>query len=492
MGIVWRTLLPAFLLLAPSQAQDKLAPLFRALQRSDLTQALTLLEKGPKPKGETALEAARRFFALATSPGRSREQAKLGLKGALKILQGAIPSSLKHEKIDLSFRTALELGKVILEGRPASHSPEELAALEALQAAHMYALGMEGERKREALKEVDLLLLPLCRKLRHTMEVVRYARELLELPISPGERRRTRDALGEALLALNRPKEAFTYLQDKIRENPSDPNLIYPLAKGLFRSSAQKSLDLLFPVIGKDPARKDRKTWTQCLDLFYKAFRAIPKRKDPGLSLVKQHRVLIPLPRMWGHASWAPGFRAYRKEGTRPGKVYGGKLRIQVMIPFSKGWVPSRRPPGDLVRWRNTAIALRRGGKGPAIVLYWFGPDLFYWYGTTPRRSGVTGKGSRGDSKGGIASLVSKLCYGPGARKRGLRFKPVTPLPYSLGVQSGVTKRAWIRARTIYQEYFFSAGQVTLEVLLKIRKEDAQLLGPELRWCLRNIRLVKK
>ena len=298
--------------------------------------------------------------------------------------------------------------------------------------------------------------------------------------------------MGEALLALNRPREAYTFLRDKVREHPSDPELIYPLAKGLRRSSPETALNLLFPVLGKDPDRRAREAWTSCLDLFYKTFRTLPKKKDPRLSLIKQHRIRLPLPRIWGHASWRPGFRAYRKEGTHPGKTYEGKLKIQVMVPFSKGWVPSHTPPAELARWRNVALTMRRGKKGPVIVLYWFGPDLFYWYGTSPRRSGVTGKGARGDSKGGIASLVAKLCYGPGARKRGLRFKPITPLPYSLGIQSGVTRKAWIRGRDIYQEYFFSAGQVTAEILLKVQKEDAKLLGPELRWCLKNICLVRR
>ncbi len=475
------------------RSQDgRLAPLMSALKAGDLGEALALLEKGPRPKGVQALEAARRLVDLSTGKVRARGEARKGLEGAVKILQGAIPSTLKHEKAALAFKAAFELGKLILSGRPVPHSPDQVAALTALQEAHRHALALPGMEGREALKKVDLLLLPLCRKMGHTMEVARYARELLGLSLSTRERRGVRDALGEALLALNRPKEAYTYLKDKIREHPTDPELIFPVAKGLFRSSPQTTLELLLPVLGKDPDRRVEKTWTACLDLFYRAFRVLPKKKPPLYDLIRQHRILLPLPRIWGHASWRPGFRAYRKEGTHPGKVYEGKMKIQVMVPFSKGWYPTHTPPPELSRWRNAALVLRKGKKGPVLVLYWFGPDLFYWYGTTPRRSGVTGKGALGDSKGGIASLVSKLCYGPGARKRGLRFKPVTPLPYSLGIPSGVTKKAWIRGRTIFQENFFSLGQVTAEVLLRVEKKDAKLLGPELRWCLRNIRILRR
>ncbi len=476
-----------------ARAQDsRLEPCMNALKAGNLGEALALLGKGPRPKGVQALEAARRLVELSTGGGRARGEARKGLEAAVKILQGAIPSTLKHEKAALAFKAAFELGSLILSGRPDPHSPGQVAALTALQEAHRHALALPGMEGKEALKKVDLLLLPLCRKMGHTMEVARFSRELLGLSLSARERRNTRDALGEALLALNRPKEAFTYLKDKVREHPSDPELIYPVAKGLYRSSPRTTLELLLPVLGKDPDRREEKTWRACLDLFYRTFRVLPKKKPPLYDLIRQHRILLPLPRIWGHASWRPGFRAYRKEGTHPGKVYEGKIKIQAMIPFSKGWYPTHTPPPELSRWRNAALVLRKGKKGPVIVLYWFGPDLFYWYGTTPRRSGVTGKGARGDSKGGIASLVSKLCYGPGARKRGLRFKPVTPLPYSLGIPSGVTKKAWIRGRTIFQENFFSVGQVTAEVLLRVERKDAKLLGPELRWCMKNLRMVRR
>ncbi len=474
------------------QAQGESSPLLRALRAGDLPEALALLEKGPKPKGVQALEAARRFLELSRGRGPGKALGRRSLEASVEILQGAIPSRMKHEKASLAFQAGFALGRLILAGRPAPHTPDQVAALTALQGAHQHALLLPGEEGRAALKAVDLALLPLCRQMGHTMEVVRYARELLQLPLSPQERRSTRDTLGEALLALNRPKEAYTYLKDKIREHPRDPELIYPVARGLYRSSRQTTLELLLPVLGRDPTRGERKTWTACLDLFYRTFQSLPRKKPPVVDLVKQHRIRLPLPRIWGHESWRPGFRAYRKEGTHPGKVYEGKIKLQVMVPFSKGWTPAHIPPAELARWRNAALVLRRGRKGPVIVLYWFGPDLFYWYGTTPRKSGVTGKGARGDSKGGIASLVSKLCYGRGARKRGLRFKSISPLPYSLGIPSGVTRKAWLRGRTIFQENFFSLGQVTAEVLLRVEKKDAELLGPELRWCLGNIRIVRK
>ncbi len=322
-------------------------------------------------------------------------------------------------------------------------------------------------------------------------ELAEVSREALKFPLKESERFLAEKCLGEALIKLGKTKEALETLAPIISKDPSNPLIIEPLARKMVDYAPSLTLDLLLPVIRAEPGWKQRKAWQNSLRLFYKAFSMASPKREPKALLARKNRVFLPLPKKWNHAIWEPGYRVWRPEGIGPSRVYSGKKKIRVFIPFSAGWRRLKAPPNELSRWRNSPFAISRGRNGPFFVLYWFGPDVKYWYGTTPRIKGVTGKAVKGSTKTGIVSLVSKYCYNKAARERNMRFYPAAPLRFSLGIKSGVIKKAWKRKAWIYDERFFSVGRITCETTLKIMKKDVEKLGPELSWLYRNVKVVK-
>jgi len=322
------------------------------------------------------------------------------------------------------------------------------------------------------------------------VEASRLCRQLLESDLSDALRAEIRGCLGFALLRLKKVSDALPYLGDYVARAPTDPAHVLPVASALPRSHAAEICGMLQPVIAQAPRQGDT-SWTEALGVFYACLTPRAARKSAVASLLGPNVVEVPVPTQWGGQTWRSGYRQWRPYGQNPGKVGSGKQGIRALLPFSKGWHKTGQPPAELRRWGRAPIVFQRGTDGPTLVVYWFAPDLGYWYGSTPRTQGVTGKTVRGFNKGGIARLVADIAYGEDHKSLGGRPRSTRPLPFKLGLGSGQLRKAWRVGDVLYDETFFSIGQVTGEVLMRIRAADVDVLEPELRWLYRNLRVTK-
>ena len=182
------------------------------------------------------------------------------------------------------------------------------------------------------------------------------------------------------------------------------------------------------------------------------------------------------------------GYRVYLPDYTDRGKKYGGRHALTAVLPASNGWSSGSTLPPELLRWRNVAYTLTGGGgsRGPILAVYWFGPHLNYWYGTTSAEKGVTSKTVRGFNRAAIANLVSKTVYKTDARRRGFKFVKSSPFKFRPAVGESI-RRQWRLGAMVYDETFFSVGQVTCEILLRISERDLERLEPEIRWLYGNL-----
>ena len=237
------------------------------------------------------------------------------------------------------------------------------------------------------------------------------------------------------------------------------------------------------------PKAIEREQWTKCLEVFYRCITPQTARQQVVTAILAPNTIAKRLPTIWRRVLWEPGYRTWRGDNERPGKVGSGKQQLVAVLPFSNGWRNRGNPPPELARWQNSAACFQRGSGSPTLVVYWFGPSLGYWWSTTPRSNGVTGKTVRGFNKGGISKLVAEAAYSKDAARLGGKPRKTRPLPLKLGVGPGAIRKAWRVGDTIYDETFFSVGQITIEVLLRIREQDLELLEPELEWLYRSIRI---
>ena len=461
------------------------------LKKGSLDLAITEYEKNKAKsiKGKTAVDTAELILKL--SYNKSTKIKDKAYTIGLELLDRPIPTKYKNRASIIKGKMLLEKAKLIsTTKRDKIYKKKEL-----LFSSRSCVKKIKEFSAREILKEADLILIHLQEKykiLRSETDIAEITREALTFSLDEKEQNLARKWLGMALVKLGKAKEALNVLSPIIAEDPSNPILIEPLASNIYSFAPSLALKLLYPVVQKEPNWKEKPYWVKCLSLFYKTFERASSRTELKYSLIKKNLFVLSFPKKWGHALWQPGFRVWRAEGTSPSKIYAGKLKIQIFLPFSKGWRRTGRPASDLIRWRNSPFSASRGPDGPFIAFYWFGPDLKYWYGTGPRTKGITGKAVKGSNKTGIASLVSKYCYGKKAKIRSLNFKPTTPLPFQLGVKSGVIKKAWKRTTWIYDERFFSAGRFTCEFVLKIKKKHVSYLKPELNWMYKKIKVLKK
>jgi len=484
-------LLAVLALLGPASAGEE-EPILVHLRQGDLYAALRVARKSPlRPGGEKALEAASRLRELAleqkgqkVSATKTREALDL----ALDLLSGRFPQELRVRQQEGTARIGLALGRFLASGQPRPRSREHARARHALEQARSAALSLTGKEVGERLREIDLLLVPLYRQIERHSSVLRLGREVLDLEPGEKEKKEVEEAMGLSLLALGRVDKALPFLEDYLKRNPTDPAAIGPIADSLDRRDPVQAFHLLQRVVQADPPPGKREAWTECLDLLYnRVLRRLSPRKPPLEGIIRSRHFRRPVPKVWGYSTWRSGFRQYRDPNERAGKTYAGDDAISAFIPLSKGWRRVGAPPEELRRWHNVAFCLTREGGATILVCYWFAPDLEYWYGHTPRTRGVTGKSAKGHSKGAIFSLVTDTCYGQGARKRGLRFHR-TRAPGLTVTAPGVKAAAWKAGKYIYHENFFSMGQVTGEVVLKIHEKDLELLAPELEWTFKWIR----
>jgi hypothetical protein len=242
---------------------------------------------------------------------------------------------------------------------------------------------------------------------------------------------------------------------------------------------APEVFPMLRAVIGAPPPKGTETAWTACLAEFYAtADRLAAKKSTAELVAGLTHR--LPLPQTWHRALWGEGYRIWLDPDARPAKIASGKDALRLPVPQSHGWRRHERPPEELTRWDNAAYCVQRGDRGPVLVVYWFGPNLEFWYGDTPVERGVTGKTVRGHSAGAIARMVFDICYGEDARRRRQTFTARPPLPFAIG--EGGHRRTFALGDTIHDETVFSHGQVTIEVLLRATESQLVELEPELRW----------
>ncbi|MEM7203041.1 MAG: hypothetical protein AAF628_22465 [Planctomycetota bacterium] len=410
-------------------------------------------------------------------------------RAALAVLEAlASGTSAKHRatRAGLVARAGAHLVAAWGDTPPAVEAAEFAPYLRGLEATHE-ALVALGRREGRAMIELNMAQVPALRAAGRHSRAARLCYETLALEPSDAERQTLRIQYGLALLDSHRVREALPFLDDYLAQAPADPTHVLPIADAVPLDESDALCRMLLPVARRAATPGQAAPWHDCLARLYAALGSGSKAPGAVNDYFATNRWRQPLPRVWRHLQWEPGYRVWRPDGIPSGKQYSGDHALEGVLPASHGWHASDEPPTDLKRWANTAFAFHRAPDGPTMVVYWFAPDHHYWFGTTARDQGVTGKMVRGSTRGGIARLVGDVAYGIDALEHGKRFRPCKPLPLRSGVSGGIRK-AWRHGDWIYDETFFSLGQVTCEVLLRVRDQDWERDAAELRWMMRNVR----
>ncbi len=482
-----RSIALVLLMAAPLWCQSD--AVLEPLRAGDLNAAMKVLDSGARVSGpEAQIEGARLLFELAPARagGVGAQRRERALSYAFEMLPHKVPSDLRSARDDLAVRVGLDLAELLKED---GSQPDRAAFKLRVRALEAALAGMHSQRRDEsrAAVEATLELVPLLLAKKSYSQTAALCRELLAGELTPDERTSVRGSCGVALLYGKRTADAVPYLSDYIAREPRDPEHVLPVIDALPSKYAGEVIQFGEPVIGLDPPQAKLEAWRSCLEVFYRNISSKTEKQPDVAEFVESRTVAKPIPRQWGYARWGEGYRVYRPDGQNPGRQYGGSRGISATLPASVGWQQRAAPPAALRRWGNHAVCFQRGRGGPTLVIYWFAPDLGYWYGTTPRQAGVTGKTVRGFNRGGIAKLVADTAYGIEAKKLGRGLRKSTPLPFKPRVPGAVRKQ-WRVGDTLFDETFFSMGQVTGEVLLVIDKDDLELLEPEIRWLYQHVR----
>jgi len=478
-----RATFAALLLSAAVPAQTSAA--LDALEAGDVVRALDLLEAGAAPTdpdlllrviellSETpAADAALQERALGRAALLLPEQVPSGFAARARVLAGAVGRGLTrllvaHEAplVDGRLRDRTQLGA----GMAAFH-----------------ALRQGGLATGADMLSLGLYLAPLLLIGERPRDAVTVAEDALAVTPAPTpeQARALRSVVAAGLLQLGRPQEALPFVKQVVQSSPGDAAVVLPLVRGLPPSLSAETFAMLRTVVRTPPSDAEKPAWTECLTSFYATAERLADRRSTA-ELVADLSIRMPLPQTWHQVLWGDGYRIWLDPDARPTKIASGKDALVLPVPQSYGWRRRPRPPEELTRWNNCAYCLQRGESGPVLAVYWFGPNLEYWYGDSPVERGVTAKTVRGHSAGAIARLVFDIAYGEDAERRQQRFKPHAALPFALAEQG--QRRTFALGDTVYDETVFSHGQVTIEVLLRVDEGDLATLEPELRWMYQNL-----
>jgi hypothetical protein len=476
----------AILLLLALPLAAQIPPALDELRQGKLADAVARLdEAGAIAAVEPRLETAGLLVDLATE-ARADDLKERALAHAARLVDGSVPDEHRARQDDLCVRANLSLAALLAKAAPGTDNTR--ARVRALGSARDALIAL-GRARTPVARDVDLELLPLLVATESWSVAVEVGEQALAAELlSQPQQRAVRGMVGLALLRLRKLDEAIERLEDHLASAPSDPEHVLGVVDELPMTKADAIFRFVRPVIADTPApRAPSEAWTRCLRRAYEAIEAMGTRIDPGRSILERNTLVLPLPAMWGQRTWASGYRVWRPDNVEPGKSYAGRHALEAALPLSHGWRQLPAPPAELRRWSNAALCFHRAPDGPTLVVYWFAPDLHYWYGTTPPERGVTGKTARGHSRGGIASLVADIAYGEDAQANGVRYRSSRPLPFKPAVGSCIRKQ-WRLDDELFDETFFSIGQVTVEVLLRVRERDVEALEPELRWLYGHVR----
>ena len=437
-------LLALCLLAAGASAQT--SPVVDALNAGDVPRALELLEGGATP-GDDALrlQAIRLLAAVPHTDAKLHERA---LRWAAQILPATVPAALaeQHKTSALEVGTALTRllvaqTNVLVDGRVADRGH-----LGAGVAAHQ-ALRLGGGATSRAMLELGLHLAPLLLAGERARDAVSVATDAMAATPTTEQATALHGYIARGLLQLGRAGDALSHAKLFVQADPSNADVVLPLARALPASMVTDVFPMLRAVIQNAPRDGGKPAWTECLAEFYAAVDRLAGKKA-GAAMVSDLTHRLPLPQVWHQVLWGDGYRIWLDPDARPSKIASGKDALLLPVPQSLGWRRRDKAPADLQRWNNTAYCMQRGEGGPTLVVYWFGPNLEYWYGDTPVERGVTGKTVRGHSAGAIARMVFDTVYGEDARRRQQKFTPHAAPPFALG-ESG-TRRTFALSRRAF------------------------------------------
>ncbi len=470
----------ALLLLASGTAQltAQGSALIDALQTGEVHRALELLEDGAVPsEDESRLEAIRLLAAVPATNAGLHERA---LRWAAQIL----PETVAARLADSHRTVAQQVGKqlaglliahtdVLVDGRVSDRG--FLGAGVAAQ----QALRLGGATDSLEMLKLAMHLAPLLLAGERPRDAVSVATAGLAATPTGAQAAALHGYIAHGLLQINRPADALPHAKLLVQSDPGNAQIVLPLARALPASMASDAFALLSPVIKSEPLKQAEAAWTESVSEFYGAVDRLGKRKATS-PLIADFTQRMPLPQTWHQVLWGEGYRIYHNPDERPSKIASGKDALILPVPQSHGWHRRERAPEDLLRWNNSAYCMQRGDDGPTLVVYWFGPNLEYWYGDTPVERGVTAKTVRGHSAGAIGRMVFDIVYGEDAKRRQLKFTSRAALPFALR-ESG-QRKTFTLGKTIYDETIFSHGPVAIEVLLRVTEAQLVELEPELRW----------
>lgn len=466
----------------PAQADEISA----ALRAGQLEQALDQLER-IREFGSTQARLEIAELTVNAAKRRAAKQQERAYRCVLyRVLKSPMTGPHREPRLELRYRAAVGLADAIARQSTGPRTQSSKDRVRALKDAYE-ALSMLGRRGSSQFVDLCLTLIPIYFDAKSYTLVNKYCKEVLQYDLTDDQFVDVRATYGLSLLHSKEVRKAVPYLRDYFARAPSDPQHVYPVASLIPLDYADDAFRFLLPVVKKDGPTKADELWTQSLDRLYRNVRTRPKRKSgPIFEFFAENRIEKPLPQSWGGERWGAGYRISLANYADRGKKYSGRHGLTAVLPASAGWRMGGRLPEELQRWSNVAFSMQRGKGGPVLAVYWFAPHHKYWYGTTPAARGVTGKTVRGFSRGAVAGMVSDSVYVTDARRRRLKFVKSSPLPYRPAVGSP-TRRQWRLNGVVYDETFFSIGQVTCEILLRISERDLERLEPEIRWLYANL-----
>lgn len=476
-----RALLALAALAIPLPAQS--SAVLDALTAGDVSRALDMLTTGAPEDTSVRLQVIRLLVDVPRTNAALYERA---LGRAALILPERAPSGMEEQLRDLAAEVGRDLTRLLVahtdllvDGRITDRT--QLGA----GVAAYQALRLGGLSESRDMLSLGMHLAPLLLAGERPRDAAAIATDALAATPTPAQETALHSVLAQAKLQLGRPEEALPHAQRVVQADPDNAAVVLPLVRAFPPSMVDETFAMLRVVIKRPPSVETKPEWIECLARFYDGVEKLASKRstaDAVAHLTKRQA----LPQTWFQVQWGEGYRVWLDPDTRPAKIASGKDALILPVPASAGWTERRRPPDDLARWNNVAYCLQRGEAGPTLVVYWFGPNLEYWYGDTPVERGVTGKTVRGHSAGAIARMVFDIAYDEDAKLQQRKFKSRSPLPFAVSERG--QRRTFTLDDTIYDETVFSHGQVTIEVLLRVTEADLAELEPELRWMYRTLR----
>jgi hypothetical protein len=467
-----------------AQLPAQTSPVVAALQAGDVARALELLDGGATP-GDDALrlQAVRLLTAVPHTEAKLRERA---LRWAVQILPATVSQARAAEHKAAAREAGSALARVLMaqkdvlvDGRVTdrNHLGAGVAALAALRSG--------GAAHSEDTLALGLHLAPLLLAGERARDAVNAATAAMEASPSSAQAIALHGLIATGQLQLGRPAQARPHAKAFVQADPGNAETVLPLARAFPAGMADEVFPMLGAVVRRRPRQEAQAAWTTSLAEFYAAAERLRAKKTTA-NTVADLVLRMPLPQTWHQVLWGEGYRIWRDPDARPAKIASGKDALLLPVPQSVGWHRREQPPDDLQRWNNAAYCVQRGEAGPTLVVYWFGPNLEFWYGDTPVERGVTGKTVRGHSAGAIARMVFDVVYGEDAKRRGVKITPRAALPFALP-EAGF-RRTFAAGDVIYDETVFAHGSVAIEVLLRVTQAQLAELEPELRWMYENLR----